>query len=82
MAVCDLCNGMRNKVVSCPNCNAQMEDTGRVYDYYDDYSAYMEIDLNKLVDGDPTSSSREDCAHLFHCLDCQNQIVIEFALSE
>ena len=32
-------------------CGKQMTDSGRLMDYYDDYSAYMEIDLMKMEDG-------------------------------
>ncbi|MBM7586399.1 hypothetical protein JOC86_002951 [Bacillus pakistanensis] len=45
-------------------------DYGRVYDYYDDYSAYMDIDSIQLADGIPRSSGDEECLHLFGCSNC------------
>ncbi|WP_246234435.1 hypothetical protein [Bacillus aquiflavi] len=47
-----------------------MNDKGRIADFYDDYSPYMEIDQLKMEDGFPTSFSNETCPHLYHCSSC------------
>lgn len=80
MSYCKLCNGMSEIIYSCPQCNSDLVDVGRIYDYFDDYSAYMDIDLIKLVDGNPTSSKKNECVHLFKCEDCNVdlQVKIEY----
>lgn len=47
-----------------------MSDSGRIMDFYDDYSPYMPIDQMKLEDGFPESYSNEECRHLFTCESC------------
>jgi len=44
-------------------------------DYFDDYSAYMEIDQLKQIDGIPTTLSGHECAHLFYCPMCHHEEV-------
>lgn len=44
-----------------------------MYDYYDDYSPYMEIDWNKLVDGVPDNAEKPECVHLLICPYCGNK---------
>ncbi|MCP3741634.1 hypothetical protein [Rossellomorea sp. BNER] len=58
-----------------------MTDHGRVYDYYDDYSAYMDIDSIQLADGIPGSSGGEECLHLFACSNCtfEKPVIIKFS---
>ncbi|WP_456271947.1 hypothetical protein [Bacillus sp. AK031] len=51
--------------IDCSKCGSKLTDQGRIYDYYDDYSAYMDIDEIKLADGIPDSSQAEECIHLF-----------------
>lgn len=70
MQWCELCNGVSELTIPCIQCGKEMEDQGRIYDYYENYSPYMEIDLIKLEDGDPTSSKRQECVHLFKCREC------------
>ncbi len=67
---CALCNGMGEAILACPNCDNSMFDQGRIYDFYDDYSPYMDIDVIKLADGDPVSSQKDECVHLFKCPNC------------
>ncbi|MED3656356.1 hypothetical protein [Heyndrickxia sporothermodurans] len=67
---CPLCNGVNDDRLLCPACDGRMLDQGRIYDYYDDYSPYMDIDLIKLADGVPNSSKRNECVHLFKCSNC------------
>ncbi|MBS4171869.1 hypothetical protein [Bacillus sp. FJAT-49736] len=70
MQWCELCNGVSESTIECIQCGQEMEDQGRIYDYFDDYSPYMEIDLIKLADGDPISSEQPICVHLFKCREC------------
>ncbi|TXC89746.1 hypothetical protein FS935_15380 [Metabacillus litoralis] len=73
MGLCPLCNGFETKSFQCPNCQSLMEDQGKVIDYFDDYSAYMDIDVMKLFDGYEKSLENHECIHYFYCLGCQHQ---------
>lgn len=73
MSFCPLCNGMSDEYHQCSACQEDMEDAGKMYDYYDDYSPYMEIDWNKLVDGVPNSTGKPECVHLLICPHCGNE---------
>ena len=53
-----------------------MRESGRLIDFFDDYSAYMEIDLMKMEDGYPDSASGHKCPHLYQCPACQKDEVI------
>ncbi|MFD2443060.1 hypothetical protein ACFSO7_03595 [Bacillus sp. CGMCC 1.16607] len=75
MSICHLCNGFNEIKLKC-QCGSEMVDCGRVMDYYDDYSAYMEIDQLKLEDGYPNTFSDEKCPHLFTCSNCALDNVI------
>ncbi|MGE8205104.1 hypothetical protein ACQKP0_11110 [Heyndrickxia sp. NPDC080065] len=70
MEWCTLCNGINDEVLLCPACDGIMQDQGRIYDFYENYSPYMDIDLVKLEDGDPNSSKKNECVHLFKCSSC------------
>lgn len=73
MGYCGLCNGITFENQTCPICLGELSDQGRMYDYYDDYSPYMDIDLNKLADGDVESRDKPECMHLFVCGICGTQ---------
>ncbi|ANB59266.1 hypothetical protein [Anoxybacteroides amylolyticum] len=75
MTICPLCNGLRAFHFFCPRCQTEMEDQGKVTDYFDDYSPYMEIDVMKQVDGYPMTRRNHECVHLFSCPYCQNEEV-------
>lgn len=75
MNICPLCNGLRNVTVYCSCCPNQMEDKGKITDYYDDYSPYMDIDMMKLADGYPETLIRRECVHLFYCPHCHQEEV-------
>ncbi|MYL32386.1 hypothetical protein GLW08_06390 [Pontibacillus yanchengensis] len=70
MFVCPLCNGLQTIVVHCPACNWEMKEQGRVVDYLDDYSPYLDDEGLKLVDGDQNSSEEHECVHLYQCTKC------------
>jgi hypothetical protein len=70
MGICPVCNGLGKLKLECPNCGDNIDDTGRVMDFYDDYSAYMPIDQLKLEDGLPEDFIKEQCPHLLKCAHC------------
>lgn len=74
---CPLCNGLTTIVYPCKAChNNYMDDFGKVMDYYDDYSAYLETDIQKETDGDPQSVNLSICKHLLSCSQCGKDEVI------
>ncbi|MBD8067745.1 hypothetical protein [Bacillus sp. PS06] len=75
MYICPLCNGFETAHFNCSSCGQLMNDGGRVIDYFDDYSAYMEIDGMKQIDGLKQTLSEHKCAHLFYCNNCSSQEV-------
>ncbi|MDQ0232339.1 hypothetical protein [Metabacillus malikii] len=75
MDLCPLCNGFESSMIQCPNCQTMMEDKGKITDYLDDYSAYMDIDMMKLFDGNLTSLEDHTCSHYFYCTSCQHEEV-------
>jgi hypothetical protein len=76
MSVCPICNGLREVYLQCTQCRQQMVDSGRLMDFYDDYSPYMEIDLMKMEDGYSNTNSGQKCPHLYTCPTCQKDEVI------
>ncbi len=76
MSICPICNGLREMYLLCKHCGEQMLDSGRLIDYFDDYSPYMEIDLMKMEDGFPDTNSGQKCPHLYTCPSCHNDDVI------
>ncbi|MBM7702708.1 hypothetical protein [Metabacillus iocasae] len=76
MNMCPLCNGFNQVEYTCAKCGHKTEDMGRVMDYFDDYSAYMEIEQMKLIDGITTTASDHQCAHLFYCILCHHEEVM------
>ncbi|OIK06066.1 hypothetical protein BIV59_21610 [Bacillus sp. MUM 13] len=76
MDVCPFCNGLRSFSASCPSCTAKMEDKGKVMDYYDEYSAYMDTDTLKQNDGFPRSLQQGECPHLINCPTCGHDEII------
>ncbi|MBB5325347.1 hypothetical protein HNQ34_002447 [Anoxybacillus tepidamans] len=75
MNICPLCNGLRTLHFFCLHCQTELEDQGKVSDYFDDYSPYMEIDMMKKVDGYETTWRNHECVHLFYCPHCQKEEV-------
>ncbi|WP_249872114.1 hypothetical protein [Oceanobacillus saliphilus] len=73
MEVCPLCNGFETVTIECSGCSSILEDQGKITDYFDDYSAYMDIDIMKLFDGDPQSLESKACLHYFYCANCQQE---------
>lgn len=77
MFICPLCNGIHTKNISCPSCQQPLHDSGKVSDYYDDYSAYMDIDGLKLENGYPDDLKKRICFHLFSCTSCGHDQIVE-----
>jgi len=67
---CDVCNGERNLVEACPECDdgTLLEDMGPVDNYYGPYSPYEEYS------GEVTSD--ESCMHLCRCPECNSEVTI------
>ena len=76
MGICPLCNGFEATLTKCPNCDNMMEDKGRVIDYFDDYSPYMEIEDMKKIDGYEQTFQAHRCAHLLYCNVCSYDQVV------
>ncbi|KHE73122.1 hypothetical protein LD39_00990 [Halobacillus sp. BBL2006] len=70
MQECGICNGWGESERPCPRCDGTMHDQGRITDFLDDYSPYLELKWTDLVDGDLDSSRTGECVHLFICEDC------------
>lgn len=75
MAVCPLCNGLASVSILCPKCQAHLDDHGKITDYLDDYSSYLDIDMTKMVDGDSESLENDQCLHYFYCNHCHYDVV-------
>ncbi|MEI5906406.1 hypothetical protein WAK64_04975 [Bacillus spongiae] len=82
MKVCPLCNGLKQPHIVCTTCNNEMQNTGRIYDFFDEYSAYMDIESMKLVDGVTSSGEQEQCSHLFYCDICKASFIKKILLEE
>lgn len=76
MSICPVCNGLYEMSLMCANCGEPMIESGRLMDYYDNYSPYMDIDLMKLEDGYPDTYSGNKCPHLYRCPTCQHDHVL------
>lgn len=76
MSICPICNGLRAIKVVCEDCGEAMQDRGKLMDFYDDYSPYMDIDVMKMEDGYPETYSQHKCPHLYSCIDCRKDKII------
>lgn len=76
MPICPICNGLRKIHMQCKKCGSEMIESGRIMDYYDDYSAYMDIDLMKMEDGYPETYANHQCPHYYRCPNCLSNEVI------
>jgi hypothetical protein len=77
LKVCPLCNQMETRSEECERCHLLMDDRGRIMDYFDDYSAYLDIDGMKQVDGYEDDGQNHQCPHIFYCTQCtHNQVLL------
>lgn len=74
MNICPICNGLLDYERSCHKCGNKMEVQGRLEDYEDGYSPYLNYSITDLNDGD----SSNICSHLLICPYCKNTEVVEF----
>ncbi|MGD8192102.1 hypothetical protein ACQCN2_19200 [Brevibacillus ginsengisoli] len=81
-SICMVCNGLTRMQAPCPTCNHLLDDSGRLADYFGDYSPYMEIDDSKLSNGYP-DLLQHLCLHVTWCPVCrQQQLVVITEQSE
>ncbi|MDN5322306.1 MAG: hypothetical protein PWQ67_760 [Clostridia bacterium] len=64
---CPVCNGLMSMDELCDNCDQVMEDLGRIEDFYAPYSPYEEQDDIPIL-----LESRNNCIHLYTCLECDS----------
>ncbi|WP_142323652.1 hypothetical protein [Bacillus sp. AFS015802] len=82
MKACALCNGIVEYKGLCKKCGDSTTDQGRYYDFYDEYSAYMDIQHVQLADSIPNSSCSDTCLHLFTCIRCGEEEGKSIGLTE
>jgi len=70
MAVCPLCNSLKELEVHCPNCHKKLDDSGKVSDFLDPYGHYNDEETVKMGDGNPNTAKDQICPHLMVCSDC------------
>ncbi len=70
MAMCPLCNALKEINKNCPNCSTRLEDSGKVSDYLDPYGHYNDEETVKMGDGYPNTAKDQICPHLFACKEC------------
>jgi hypothetical protein len=75
MSMCPLCNHFQSIEVKCPECGKEIADQGKVSDFFDDYSPYMETDELKLEDGYPNDFKNKQCPHYFYCDFCKQEVL-------
>lgn len=66
--ICPLCNGLREFQIDCEKCREGMKDRGRIAEYYDNYSSYLDISITELIDG----VCNDECVHIFTCKNCNH----------
>ncbi|MCM3536429.1 hypothetical protein M4D59_00485 [Priestia endophytica] len=67
--MCPLCNGFKECDYICSTCGHLLKDMGRTTDYLDEYSAYVDFDDTKNVDGKVSHA----CCHLLYCENCNHE---------
>jgi hypothetical protein len=74
MGICPVCNGFAMLKPECPKCGSILNDTGRLMDFFDDYSPYMPIDQMKLEDGYKEDFKDGQCPHFLKCDQCNYEV--------
>ncbi len=70
MAMCPLCNSLKELDTSCPTCNTRLDDSGKVSDYLDPYGHYNDEEMVKMGDGYLNTAKSKICPHLMVCNNC------------
>ena len=73
MSMCPVCNGLAKIEITCERCNQVLHDKGKIIDYFDDYSAYLDTDGMKLFDGIRDNFKKQQCPHLCYCSQCHTE---------
>jgi hypothetical protein len=76
MAMCPLCNALKEVNKNCLNCSNRLEDSGKVSDYLDPYGHYNDEETVKMGDGYPNTAKDQICPHLLVCKECGYDQVI------
>lgn len=66
--ICPVCNGLEELEMNCEKCGGKMIDRGRIAEYYDNYSSYLEMSITEKIDGVPW----DKCVHLYACTSCND----------
>jgi hypothetical protein len=72
-SICPLCNSLTDAEEDCPACGQPLIDSGRLMDYFDDYSAYLEIEGMKRFDGIAADLMDAQCPHVLFCSSCEQE---------
>lgn len=75
MAMCPLCNSLKELKIECPTCKTILHDSGKVSDYLDPYGHYNDEETVKMGDGYPNTAKDEICPHLMACPECGYDVV-------
>jgi len=73
VTLCPVCNALTSITINCANCQAQLEDYGKVSDYLDPYGHYNDLETVKSADG---YTEEDICPHLLYCNDCGHEQVV------
>lgn len=80
MPICPFCNGLQYEQHTCTSCEDTLQDYGKLVDYMDDYSPYMDQELLTEVDGLTMNNSQQYCVHVMYCGTCGHQTEVAVAL--
>lgn len=75
MSICPLCNSLCAVEKNCARCGHALFDAGVLYNFYDNYSAYL--DRGVYEEGFPCHCG-ERCFHLFACPRCHADTIMSF----
>ena len=70
MAICPLCNALKELQIDCPKCANRLNDGGKVSDYLDAYGHYNDQETVKMADGYSNTVEDQLCPHLMVCNEC------------
>ncbi|MBG9942874.1 hypothetical protein ABE237_27790 [Brevibacillus formosus] len=73
--LCPVCNGFTALQQACSTCGQALQDAGRLYDFYGDYSPYREIDDSKMDNG-YMDRTHHQCIHTGWCPSCQTEQMV------
>ncbi|MDN4075766.1 MULTISPECIES: hypothetical protein [Fictibacillus] len=76
MSMCPVCNQLHTVAFRCPECGNLSEDLGKLSDYFDDYSPYVDSDGLKLENGYPADFKDGQCPHMYYCRICRHEMIM------